>query len=995
MPPSGSANGAPIGGAIGASTGRNPIGAAFARRTAWDDRPQDYQQNWHYPYAAYADQEYAADTRDARAGVRGSGNSGCVGTNASGSTTDGSGCLPIGARSQNPQRRSQWDERGPDATENAAGSPSARRSAQTGHYAGAAATGAWTDRREASAPVGGPSGRRSSWDDRYGNGGASNPVGADSGANSVNSTSAEHPIGSAGRRSQWDERGSNDEHPVTPTPATIRRGTWDDRPAAAGCGDDQATPSACAGRRSQWDDRGGGPSPQRPVVGAPAGKDSPSGGGAGGGCRGVTMATLGIRGIAPSATEEDLRRLLEQAKVVADVVHMPVDRETGKARGFAFVEFRLEATEDAEVEAEFAVHRLNGVDLCGRPISAELRCQPGDNDHMMMQGCAGGIGGMHASMPPVPPAPAQVQGLPNPTPVANFPGGKGGPVRGRPKTQICAYWRENRCTRGTLCAFAHGEQELDTHDVRRAGLYPQVGKGAPGPTAFGSGPVGAAMMGGPVGAAGNTIPGLRPPPPAVTLTKDNKFIPIRKTQLCVYWKEGRCTRGAVCSFAHGEDERGGRVPEVVARASRTAEAANLRGGRTAEELASEFRNTARKVMAETLKKKDGVQDSSTSGRDGRRGEHKRSRSNRGSSKGVVSFTKRDTLSAVLRAECRVTEATPAGKAEKPRACDESESPSEGRKARSPSPGGTAYPAAAVHAGTAADTTAATDKEAPTPAPFLLNEDGLGHLTECYGLGVRMLQEMGWKPGVGLGRRAEGWLEPVSIGAEELPDVRRGRLDRRCVGAKRPKKFVDSDASTSARSRDSSSSSSSRPAAARGGGGRSGAEETRRRSRSQTKSSASSQSSGRRRSKKAKKKSGRRSRSSRSRSRTTTTSSSRSSSSGSSRRRRRRMKRPRATTSPPKAGAAGTTTGTAGGAAAGVAVLQAQKEVAEPPEIQQAKKQVLAKLTVMRSLEPKEQRAKAFRELLREWHPDKNPERIEMATAVFQFLQKGKSLLNLK
>jgi len=72
-----------------------------------------------------------------------------------------------------------------------------------------------------------------------------------------------------------------------------------------------------------------------------------------------------------------------------------------------------------------------------------------------------------------------------------------------------------------------------------------------------------------------------------------------------------------------------------------------------------------------------------------------------------------------------------------------------------------------------------------------------------------------------------------------------------------------------------------------------------------------------------------------------------------------------------------------------------KDAKEPPEIALAKKQVLAKLTELTKIEPKEQRAKDFRNLLREWHPDKNPERMEMATAVFQFLQKGKSLLNLK
>lgn len=77
------------------------------------------------------------------------------------------------------------------------------------------------------------------------------------------------------------------------------------------------------------------------------------------------------------------------------------------------------------------------------------------------------------------------------------------------------------------------------------------------------------------------------------------------------------------------------------------------------------------------------------------------------------------------------------------------------------------------------------------------------------------------------------------------------------------------------------------------------------------------------------------------------------------------------------------------------MLQQQAKPTDPPEIAQAKKQVLAKLTVLKNVEPKEQRAKEFRNLLRDWHPDKNPDKLEMATAVFQFLQKGKSLLNLK
>lgn len=78
-------------------------------------------------------------------------------------------------------------------------------------------------------------------------------------------------------------------------------------------------------------------------------------------------------------------------------------------------------------------------------------------------------------------------------------------------------------------------------------------------------------------------------------------------------------------------------------------------------------------------------------------------------------------------------------------------------------------------------------------------------------------------------------------------------------------------------------------------------------------------------------------------------------------------------------------GGASGSAAGV----------ENPAVAKAKMEALEKLRHMQSVEPKEERSKQFRALLREWHPDKNPDKSEVATEVFQFLQKGKSLLNLK
>ena len=53
------------------------------------------------------------------------------------------------------------------------------------------------------------------------------------------------------------------------------------------------------------------------------------------------------------------------AGTVVDV-YMPADRATGKPRGFAFIEFASQA------EAEAAVSQLNGRDLGGRALKANL-----------------------------------------------------------------------------------------------------------------------------------------------------------------------------------------------------------------------------------------------------------------------------------------------------------------------------------------------------------------------------------------------------------------------------------------------------------------------------------------------------------------------------------------------------------------------------------------------------------------------------------------------
>jgi len=68
---------------------------------------------------------------------------------------------------------------------------------------------------------------------------------------------------------------------------------------------------------------------------------------------------------------------------------------------------------------------------------------------------------------------------------------------------------------------------------------------------------------------------------------------------------------------------------------------------------------------------------------------------------------------------------------------------------------------------------------------------------------------------------------------------------------------------------------------------------------------------------------------------------------------------------------------------------------ENPEIAKAKGEALDELLALKSVEPLEARMKAWRALLRKWHPDKNQDRTEVATAVFQFLQKGKPILENK
>jgi RNA recognition motif-containing protein len=62
-----------------------------------------------------------------------------------------------------------------------------------------------------------------------------------------------------------------------------------------------------------------------------------------------------------NTTENDLATLFEQAGQV-DSVNIVTDRETGRSRGFAFVEMGAE-------EADKAIAQFNGADLDGRSLT--------------------------------------------------------------------------------------------------------------------------------------------------------------------------------------------------------------------------------------------------------------------------------------------------------------------------------------------------------------------------------------------------------------------------------------------------------------------------------------------------------------------------------------------------------------------------------------------------------------------------------------------------
>ncbi len=153
-----------------------------------------------------------------------------------------------------------------------------------------------------------------------------------------------------------------------------------------------------------------------------------------------------------SATDADLRSLFGEIAQPLQVV-LPVDRDTGRPRGFAFVDF-------AEREAaEKVIERFNGTPLQGRPIAvSEARAREdrpsgprpggyGQRPGGYGGGPSAGYGGPRPGGPPRPFTPREPMGAPSApdgrrqrakpsSRKQSYEKGPRGPIKERPVTRL-------------------------------------------------------------------------------------------------------------------------------------------------------------------------------------------------------------------------------------------------------------------------------------------------------------------------------------------------------------------------------------------------------------------------------------------------------------------------------------------------------------------------------------------------------------------------------
>lgn len=90
--------------------------------------------------------------------------------------------------------------------------------------------------------------------------------------------------------------------------------------------------------------------------------------------------TIYVGNLSFQATEDDIKDVFAEYGEVTRI-SLPIDRETGKKRGFAFVDMAEEANEDA------AIAELDGAEWLGRELRVN-KARPRSND-----GSEGGGGG--------------------------------------------------------------------------------------------------------------------------------------------------------------------------------------------------------------------------------------------------------------------------------------------------------------------------------------------------------------------------------------------------------------------------------------------------------------------------------------------------------------------------------------------------------------------------------------------------------------------------
>ncbi|SRR6266702_3461273 len=98
------------------------------------------------------------------------------------------------------------------------------------------------------------------------------------------------------------------------------------------------------------------------------------------------MATKLFVSLAYSVTDDELKTLFTEAGTV-ESARVIMDRETGRSKGFGFVEMSSEA------EAKAAIDKLNGRELNGRTVSVSEARPQENRERRSFGGDNGGGGG--------------------------------------------------------------------------------------------------------------------------------------------------------------------------------------------------------------------------------------------------------------------------------------------------------------------------------------------------------------------------------------------------------------------------------------------------------------------------------------------------------------------------------------------------------------------------------------------------------------------------